>query len=404
MAAGPTSRLGQLIEAYKRVHSASDAGLADRIGITRQTLVQWRNGELRTLPTQVNLRAAATELGRPYRAVLEAALEDTGYLTPADTSARGTDVPAHPYRAVLDDAVRVLTEAARLTNQPARQKPHGSWEPDPNADAVAIDWAAFVTDALAGAAANTGGITAILAGRPGSWEAAVVRDVLNAAVGHDEWGLWRHRTEPVTVVLNHERILFDHNTSNDYEEMDAAAGEITRRENAIRPGHVYSGEADPHSIQWAIDLGYEVRAGHPPPPPTREELEATISAAQANPTPLSPDEQAEEDALEALGVRRDRLAQQHRAELAAYGERLADAVRTQLAALQLPVPVTVTVDLDTPWDQAPQTPAEGWTTGIIDATIAAAIAATPTPDSVPGTLLHRAEASLRRDERTGGGE
>ncbi|GAB4975520.1 hypothetical protein MAHJHV57_53060 [Mycobacterium avium subsp. hominissuis] len=58
MATRPASRLGQLIEDYKRVHSASDTGLADRIGITRQTLVQWRNGELRTLPTQANLRSA----------------------------------------------------------------------------------------------------------------------------------------------------------------------------------------------------------------------------------------------------------------------------------------------------------------------------------------------------------
>ena len=47
------------------------------------------------------------------------------------------------YREVLNDAVRVLTEAARLTNQPGRQKPDGSWEPDPNAEPLAIDWAAY---------------------------------------------------------------------------------------------------------------------------------------------------------------------------------------------------------------------------------------------------------------------
>jgi hypothetical protein len=58
-----------------------------------------------------------------------------------------------------------------------------------------------VTEALTGAAANAGGIDTILAGRPGSWEASVAGDALRAAVGHDEWDLWRHRTEPVTVVL-----------------------------------------------------------------------------------------------------------------------------------------------------------------------------------------------------------
>jgi hypothetical protein len=44
-------------------------------------------------------------------------------------------------------------------------------------------------------------------GPPASWEASVMGDALRAAVGHDEWNLWRHRTEPVTVVLNPERIL-----------------------------------------------------------------------------------------------------------------------------------------------------------------------------------------------------
>jgi transcriptional regulator with XRE-family HTH domain len=223
MATTPATHLGQLLEEYKRSHSATDTGLADRIGITRQTLIQWRNGELRSLPTQANLRAMATEIGRPYRQVLSAALFDTGYRTPAD------DATPRPYDEVLHDAISVLTEASRLTNQPMRQSSSGQWEadPDPRA-ALPIDWAAFVTEALAGAAANAGGIDVILSGRPGSWEASVVGDALRAAVGHDEWDLWRHRTEPVTVVLNPDRILFDHDTSNRFEEMDAAEAEIER--------------------------------------------------------------------------------------------------------------------------------------------------------------------------------
>lgn len=46
---------------YKRTHSPTDTGVADRIGITRRTLSQWRGGELRSLPTQANLRAMATD-------------------------------------------------------------------------------------------------------------------------------------------------------------------------------------------------------------------------------------------------------------------------------------------------------------------------------------------------------
>lgn len=57
---------------------------------------------------------------------------------------------------MLAEAVRVLTEAARLTNQPMRQGVSGEWEPDPNATPLPLHWAAFVTEALAGAA-NIGG-------------------------------------------------------------------------------------------------------------------------------------------------------------------------------------------------------------------------------------------------------
>ncbi len=270
---------------------------------------------------------------------------------------------------------------------------HGNPTPTPNR------WrstGAFVTDALAGAAANAGGIDTILAGRPGSWEASVVGDALRSEVGHDEWDLWRHRTEPLIVVLNPERILFDNDASNYFDETDAAEREIQRRESAIRPGIIYSYDKDPQTLQWAIDEGTEVRPGAHPPLPTVEEWEAMIAAADANPTPLSAEEQAEQEALEALEVLRGQVARQQRAELIEYGDRLAAAVQTALANLQLPVPINVTVDVDTTWDRAPEAPTE-WTTSAIDRAIVSAIAATPTPDSLPSSLLERAEASLRHE-------
>lgn len=394
-----TPRLVELIDRYKKAHGVSEAELARRIGVSRENLRKWRTNGVSRLPDRTNLAAVARVIGRPYREVLSAALFDTGYLTDSQAA-----IP-RPYDEVLHDAISVLTEASRLTNQPMRQSSSGQWEadPDPRA-ALPIDWAAFVTEALAGAAANTGGIDTILSGRPGSWESSVVGDALRAAVGHDEWDLWRHRTDPVNVVLNPDRILFDNDASDWFDETDAAEREIQRRETAIRPGIIYSYEADPQTLQWAIDQGTEVRPGAPPPLPTREELEAMIAAEDANPTPLSPAEQAEQDALEALEVLRGRVSTQERAELAEYGDRLAAAVRTQLAALQLPVPVTVTVDLDTPWDQAPETPTEFSTTNAIDNSISAAIAATPTPDTLAGTLLERAEASLHRGRTEPGSE
>jgi len=392
----PSSRLVDLIDWYKNAHpDVTDAEIARRAGVTRANLSQWRSNGVRGWPARATLDALAVTIGRPYREVLDAVLADSGY---ADTS--GNSPAARPYQVVLDDAVRVLTEAARLTNQPVRQKPGGSWEPDLDADGIPIDWAAFVTTALAGAAANIGGIDAILAGRPGSWEAAVVRGALNAAVGQDEWDLWRHRTEPVNVVVHPERILFDMDSSAWFDEFDAAETELQRRENAIRPSHVYSypgHELTEGMRAYYTDLGVEIIDGSPPPLPTVEELEAALAAERENPTELTAKEQATEDALAAIQALRNRLEALQRDELAEYGQLLAQAVRERLRALKLPVPVNVSVDLDTPWDQAPESPLEAWATGAIERAIAAAIADTPTPDTLPGTPLQRAEAALARE-------
>ncbi|WP_396912820.1 helix-turn-helix domain-containing protein [Mycolicibacterium sp.] len=387
-----------LIDWYKNAHpDVTDAELARRAGITRANLSQWRSNGVRGWPARATLDALAATIGRPYREVVDAVLADTGY---ADTGG-STAVAPRPYRLVLDDAVQVLTEAARLTNQPVRQQPDGSWEPDLDADGIPIDWAAFVTSALAGAAANIGGVDAILAGRPGSWEAGVIRDALNATVGHDEWDLWRHRTEPVNIVVHPERILSDMSTSAWENGFYAAENELTGRENAISPHRVYSYPGHELSDEMRAhftDLGVEIIDGPPPPLPTVEELEAAIAAERENPTELTPEEQATEDALAAIEALRNRLEALQRDELAEYGQHLAEAVRERLTALKLPVPVTVSVDLDTPWDQAPDSPLEAWATGAIERAIAAAIAETPTPDTLPGTPLQRAEAALLAGE------
>ncbi|MDM3927402.1 helix-turn-helix domain-containing protein [Mycobacterium intracellulare] len=380
MATRPASRLGQLIEDYKRVHSASDTGLADRIGITRQTLVQWRNGELRTLPTQANLRSAATQLGCPYRTVLDAALYDTGYLTPP------LALEPRAYADVFAEAVAILTEATHLTNQRVRRTATGGWEPDPDAPPDRIDWAAFVTEALAGATANAGGIDNVLAGRPGSWEAAVVRDVLNAAVGQDEWDLWRYRTEPVDIILKPEQILYDVGDLEHMAAYDDAEQELSRREEEISP----SVPIKPGGLDWVND------------PVQVAEFHAAIRAEAENPTPPTPEEQAIDDALAAVQALRDRLQAQQRAELADYGQALAAAVTEHLADRNLPVPVSVTVDLDAQLDalHGGGTPVIGEVTGAIDVAIADAIMTTPTPSALPGTPLERAEAALARDQHT----
>lgn len=133
MATPATSHLGLLIDEYQRRHSASIVGLADRIGISRQTLRQWRVGELRSLPTQANLAATAVEIGCPYAQVLDAALRDAGYLGPRET--RTTDLTALLNAAApfVEDALvseRYSGRADRRAQAAARprQVRRGSWD------------------------------------------------------------------------------------------------------------------------------------------------------------------------------------------------------------------------------------------------------------------------------------
>src|SRR3954447_12534849 len=96
-----------------------------------------------------------------------------------------TSPPTSPRKQLLTGAVTVLTAAART----------GS------------DFAEFLAHALAGAAANLGGIEELLARRPGSWEAHYIRELLTATVGHDEQYLHAHRTEPLVIRVHVDDVL-----------------------------------------------------------------------------------------------------------------------------------------------------------------------------------------------------
>lgn len=388
MAPSSTSQVVGLIDRYKASHpEVSDAAIARRVGVSPANLSQWRSKGVRGLLARSTLDALASTLGCPYREILDAALADAGY-TPPPTSTSRT------YREVLADAISVLTEATRLHDYASRQNASGAWEPDPERP-VPIDWAEFVCAALAGAAANAGGIATVLAGRPGSWEAAVIRDALVATVGDDEHDLWRHRTEPLHVVIRPADILDD--LDSDWlrdEDLDDA--ELDRRENAISPSQVYSypgHELDDRMRAYYTDRGVIVVDGPPPPLPTAEEWAAAFAAEQANPTEPTPEEQALEDALADLATLREQLDEHHRSELRDYGEQIAHNVRDRLERIPgLTVPITVTVEV------GPQSSGDSsdtivvdprWATSTIDTAIAEAITATPDPGTWPGTPLSR---------------
>jgi hypothetical protein len=152
------------------------------------------------------------------------------------------------YDEVLADAVRVFTEAARrvitLTDRDGRARHEQA------------DFAEFVAYALAGAAANIGGIEPILAGRPGSWEADHLRDLLCATAGYDEQFLLERRTKPMVVRVRVSAILDDLGIWTLYEQ---ACDELERREDVICAAAPYP---KPISQEQHAELGVidELRA------------------------------------------------------------------------------------------------------------------------------------------------
>ncbi|MER7694897.1 hypothetical protein [Streptomyces sp. NPDC097610] len=114
---------------------------------------------------------------------------------------------ADAYREKLLEASGVLTAAARLVRPRLQRTDDGDWIDDLMGATDQADWAELVTLALAGAAANFGGVEAILAGRSGSWEAEGIRQLLHSTVGPAENALWEHRTEPLEITLHVDELL-----------------------------------------------------------------------------------------------------------------------------------------------------------------------------------------------------
>lgn len=135
---------------------------------------------------------------------------------------------SHPDRPALwAQAVDVLTRAIRLT----RTRKNGEEEPD--------DFAEFFATALAAAAANVGSIERVTAGRPGSWEAAALHDLLSGLFPPEltPEALAAYRTEPVRLPLNVAQLVEDSGCLPTlYEADDAIAW----------PGHGDGSAEHPH--------------------------------------------------------------------------------------------------------------------------------------------------------------
>lgn len=349
-----------------------------------------------------------------------------GSITTVTAATVGGLVEQRSYEEILTDTVAVMSEAAQWRRQVLHQPEPGRWEPHPTRTEPG-DWAEFVSLALAGAAANAGGIEAALAGRPGSWEADHVRNLLESTVGPDETDLWRHRTDPLTMTLYVDQLVidaaYDAYQAYDQDTRDAQRLlEIAERDNP---------EPDDTQFLWWYDrddLGNFI-ARDPAAPtwswqawreqPTRpgealssdhlamveDSLRAggglygrpgDVTSAYIAKSQEAAEElwrlQDERDArIAPIATLEEDLETQRLAEWQTYGDALKAKIE-QLAAETpgLDVPVQVAVDVGT-IDLPENSPPE-WLT-LPARLLETALEQTPTPADLPGTPLSR----LRRE-------
>jgi len=121
-------------------------------------------------------------------------------------------------------AIEVLTSVARQTRVRGAGTPAAATEP--------VDFADIAAYVLTAVAANVGGVDALLAGRPGSWEADLVRQLVNGTAGHAPADLLSWRTEPVRLHFDAEYVFFDFGICDLFDEENDQAVERTNDENA----------------------------------------------------------------------------------------------------------------------------------------------------------------------------
>lgn len=271
-------------------------------------------------------------------------------MTPGDTyehhAGSGEDGSGSPARNavadrdrgdVLADAVCVLTEAARLRRPVLRQAEDGEWKPDPLRTEPA-DWAEFITLALAGAAANIGSIGRALEGRPGSWEADMVRNLLVCTVGEDPARLLPHRTEPIRVVLRPAEYLSDFGYGELYEES-------RRILQAEQDRHLWRYRLEDDRTWTPLDPGAPPWAEAFDIPPSEVEFDDTLlRPGTVTTVPRSADDEA---AWEVLADREAALEDlQYEHDPRSYGEALKAAALAEAAQRYPGVPIEITIDTD----------------------------------------------------------
>ena len=238
---------------------------------------------------------------------------------------------------VLADAIRVLTEAARLRRPVVRQAEGGGREPHPLQSEPA-DWAEFITLAVAGAAANIGSIGRALEDRPGSWEADAVRGLLLSTVGENPAELLRHRTEPIRVVLRPAEILADLGYCALYDESRQVL-------QAGQHRHMWRYRLSEDRTWTPLDPGAPAWAGTSGVPASPAEPDHTLlRAGSVSMVPRSAEDEAAYDVLAGREAALEDL--EYEDDPRAYGNALTATVLAEAGQMYPGVPVEITIDTD----------------------------------------------------------
>lgn len=142
----------------------------------------------------------------------------------------------------IGDAIAALTAVAR------RERIIGAGTPSEHTEPV--DFGEVACHVITAVAANVGGVEVLLAGRPGSWEADYVRQIVLSTAGDDVTELLRWRTEPVRIEAADEALFEAHATAEERSRMD----EI----RAVTEGVI--GTADQELFERSIALMEEAHA------------------------------------------------------------------------------------------------------------------------------------------------
>jgi hypothetical protein len=254
-------------------------------------------------------------------------------------SAAGNAVAGRAWDEVLADAIRVLTEAARLRRPVLQQTGDGEWEPHPFRTEPA-DWAEFVTLAVAGAAANVGSVDRALEGRPGSWEADAVRSLLLSTVGENPAELLRHRTDPIRVVVRPAEILADLGYTALYDD----SRQILREQQDRHLWRYQLGE----DRRWTpLDAGAPAYAGASGVDVSESPAGDPAGTLRPGTLVTVPRSAADEAAYDALCDREAALEDlEYEDDPRAYGEALKAAVLTAAGPMYPGIAVEITIDTD----------------------------------------------------------